>query len=68
MCTLCTDVVSTFLVLCSRGSVCRADSKGKRCFSHGCSYSPEDGRTPDPAEAAEGYQAALGVGWGVQLY
>lgn len=64
-CARCVQMLfSLSLCLCSGGSVCRADSKAKRCFSHGCSYSPEDGRTPDPAEAAEGYQGALAVGWG----
>ena len=68
-CALCAQMLFPLsLCLCSGGSVCRADSKGEHRFSHGCSYSPEDGRTPDPAEAAEGYQAALGVRWAVQLY
>lgn len=65
-CAHCVQMLfSLSLCLCRGGSVCRADSKGKRRFSHGCSYSPEVGRTPGPAE---GYQGALGVGWGVKLY
>ena len=62
-----TDNVLLSLCLCNRGSVCRADSKGKHCFSYGCISSPEDSsftRTTGPAEGAVTPSSQGVVGWG----